>query len=76
VLAHDVPEHREVVGDAGRFFAYRDPEDLARHLRALLADRAEVDRLRRLAGERVEAYYSWDAVTDQYEAYFAELMAR
>lgn len=76
VLAHDVPEHREVVGDAGRYFAYRDPDDLAQHMRALIEDPDAVARLRRLAGERVEAYYSWDAVTDQYEAYFAELMAR
>lgn len=76
VVAHDVPEHREVVGDAGRYFGYRDDEDLAQQLRALLTDPGEVERLRRKAEERVRARYSWDAVTDGYEAYFTELLER
>jgi glycosyltransferase involved in cell wall biosynthesis len=76
VLAHDVPEHREVVGDAGRYFAYRDAEDLAVNMRAVIGDPEEVERLRRLAEERVTAHYTWDAVTDEYEAYFGELMGR
>ena len=76
MLADDVPEHREVVGDAGRYFAYRDPDDLAAHMRAVLEDPAEVARLRRLAEERVRAHYTWDAVTADYEAYFRELVAR
>jgi glycosyltransferase involved in cell wall biosynthesis len=75
VLAHDVPEHHEVVGDAGRYFAFRDPDDMARQLAELLADPAEVDRLRELAERRVADTYSWDAVTRAYEAYFAELMS-
>jgi glycosyltransferase involved in cell wall biosynthesis len=75
VLAQDVPEHHEVIGDAGRFFAFHDPDDLARQLGDLLADPAEVERLRGLAERRVAERYSWDAVTDTYEAYFAELMA-
>lgn len=74
VLAHDVPEHREVVADAGRYFAYRDADDLAAHLRVVVSDPAEVSRLRRLAEERVVAHYTWDAVTDEYEAYFLEVM--
>lgn len=76
VLAHDVPEHREVVGDAGRYFAYRDAEDLATHMRTVLGDRAEVDRLRVLAERRVLERYSWDRVTADYEAYFRELLGR
>jgi glycosyltransferase involved in cell wall biosynthesis len=75
VLAHDVPEHREVVGDAGRYFAYRDPDDLAVHMRAVIEDPGEVARLRRLAEERVRAHYTWDAVTADYDAYFRELVA-
>lgn len=74
VLAHDVPEHREVVGEAGRYFAYRDADDLARHMRAVIQSRDEVERLRRLAEERVRDRYTWDAVTTDYEAYFRELL--
>ena len=75
VLAHDVPEHHEVVGDAGCYFAFRDSKDMAHQLADLLADPAEVERLRGLAERRVVERYSWDAVADAYEAYFGELMA-
>lgn len=74
VVAHDVPEHREVVGDAGSYFAYRSPEDLAERMRELIQDPELVRDLRRRAEVRVRAHYSWDAVTDQYEQYFAELV--
>lgn len=76
VLAHDVPEHREVLGDAGDYFAYRDADDLAEHMRALIADPAAVERFRERAAERVQARYSWDAVTDAYLEYFGELLGR
>lgn len=76
VTAHDVPEHREVLGDAGVYFAYRDANDLVVQLRDLLDAPNTVARLRKAAERRVVERYSWDAVTDQYEAYFAELIAR
>jgi glycosyltransferase involved in cell wall biosynthesis len=75
VVVHDVPEHREVVGDAGRYFRYRDESDLATQLQELLERRDEVETLRAAASARVQARYSWDAVADQYEAYFHELTA-
>lgn len=73
VLAHDVPEHREVVGDAGRYFAYRSPDSLAAQISTLLHDPDGVARLRELAQLRVQSRYSWDAITDTYETYFGEL---
>ena len=76
VLAHDVPEHREVVGTAGRYFALRDADDLAAQLRALLEDPDAIADLRVRAEQRVRERYSWDAVTEEYEAYFAELTAK
>lgn len=75
VLAHDLPEHREVVGDAGRYFAFRDTTDLARHLRELLGAPEEVARLRQLAGHRATERYSWDRLTSLYESYFRELLS-
>ncbi|MDQ3689153.1 MAG: DUF1972 domain-containing protein [Chloroflexota bacterium] len=74
VLAHDVPEHREVVGDAGRYFAYRSLDDLTQRMREVIDDGDLVRDLRRRAEARVRAHYSWDAVTDQYERYFEELV--
>ena len=75
VVAHDVPEHHEVLGDAGVYFAYRDAEDLAVQLRDLLDAPNTLARLRVAAERRAREHYSWDAVTDEYEAYFAELIA-
>jgi glycosyltransferase involved in cell wall biosynthesis len=74
VLAHDVPEHREVLGGAGRYFAYRDEAGLTSQIQSLVDDPSLVAELRRRADERVRALYGWDAVTDAYEAYFAELV--
>jgi len=76
VVAHDVPEHREVVADAGRFFAYRDADDLTRVMQSLLDDPSAVEALRAAAGRRVESTYGWDAVTQQYEDYFNAMVSR
>lgn len=73
IVAHDVPEHREVLGDAGRYFALRDEADLAAQLQSLLDNAAEIEQLRASATHRASAKYSWDAVTDTYEAYLQEL---
>lgn len=75
VVAHDVPEHREVLGDAGVYFAYRSAEDLARQLQRLIDDAARRDELQDRARIRVQERYSWDAVTDAYEKYFVELLS-
>lgn len=75
VIAHDVPEHREVVGAAGHYFALRDAVDLGEKISALLSSPDEVERLRKLAEERVRERYTWDSVTDGYVAYFTELTA-
>ena len=74
IIAHDVPEHREVLGEAGEYFAYRDRDSLASRLSALLANPSAIDRYRELAKERAERLYSWDAVADAYLDYFRELV--
>ncbi|MCV0384762.1 MAG: glycosyltransferase [Erythrobacter sp.] len=76
VLAHDVPEHREVVRDAGRYFAFRDATDLARQMADLIADPAAIEKYRDLAARRVQEAFSWAAVTDAYLAYFGEIADR
>ena len=76
IVAHDVPEHREVLGDAGRYFEYRDAGDLGIQIARLLNDPTELERLRSLADARVRERYTWDAVTDAYEEYFRELVGR
>ena len=74
ILAHDVPEHREVLAGAGRFFDYRSADSLAGALAALLADDEAVEGLRRAATTLAAAQYSWDAVAGVYESYFDEIV--
>jgi len=77
VIANDIPEHREVLGDAGWYYAKNDPEDLCRRLRAVLApDAASVRAAHAAAADaRVRALYDWDKVTDAYEALARRLVA-
>ena len=74
ILANDVPEHRETLGEAGRY--YRGTEGLARELQSILDDPDTARELGRLAHDRAATLYGWDAVTDAYELWLAELVRR
>ncbi len=71
IVANNVPEHRETLGDAGRFYAGVD--ELAAIISELLDDPAQLQHLREAARSRAERIYSWDAITDSYEAWFRHL---
>jgi glycosyltransferase involved in cell wall biosynthesis len=71
VIANDIAEHREVLGDAGWYYARNDDADLSRRLREVLsAPDAGAERVRRAvaARDRVRELYDWERVTDAYEA--------
>jgi glycosyltransferase involved in cell wall biosynthesis len=72
IVANDVPEHREVVGDAGLF--YRDTSELAMQLQMILDDAALADALRRSARDRAATLFDWDRITDAYEEWFGHLV--
>ena len=67
-----MPEHREALGDAGRY--YTGVDGLRDALQALLDDDAEATRLREAAQQRARELYSWDAVAADYERWFEELV--
>lgn len=73
IIANDVPEHREVLGDAGRYYARNDADALAAEIRDLVAHLAERQRLGEAARARALAEYSWDHVTDAYESLFSRM---
>ncbi len=73
IVANDVPEHREVLGNAGLYYA--GASELAGQLQLVLDDGARNAELRSLARARAMAMFSWDAVTDAYERWFASLLA-
>ncbi len=73
IIANDVPEHREVLGDAGRYYARNDPDALAAELRAVAADPLLRESLAHAAAERARKNFSWEHVTDEYERLFRRM---
>jgi len=76
VVVNDVPENREVAGEAALYFSAADPSTLAAALERLSDDPALADTMRARARERAAKTYSWEAVTDMYEQLFRRLAAR
>ncbi len=75
VIVHDTPENRETIGDAG--FVYDGKlggEGLRPVLKKLLDDPELVARYRRKAAARAAKKFSWEAVTDAYEALFYDVL--
>lgn len=72
IVANDVPEHREALGDAGLY--YREPEELTAALQRLLDEPSECEALRTASQARAAKLYSWDAVCDSYEGWLSELV--
>ena len=72
VLANDVPEHREVLGDAGLYFT--SPEALQQKLQHLLDSPEVVHKYKTSAVKRVEALYSWPKIVKDYEMLFAKML--
>jgi glycosyltransferase involved in cell wall biosynthesis len=73
IVANDVPEHREVLADAGAYYDRNDPDALAARLRELAADPDARATLATAAATRARAEFSWDRVTDEYESLFRSL---
>ena len=73
VLANDTPEHREVAGDAARYFRVDDPAALAALCDWARRAPQEASALGERAAARARTRYSWDEVADRYAALFAAL---
>lgn len=71
VLANDVAEHREVLGDAGLYFeADHSAEDLRKKIQTLCDNPDLVLFHRKKAQKRAREKYSWDKVAQDYEKLF------
>lgn len=73
IVANDVPEHHEVLGEAGIYYARNDPSSLAERMGELAADAGLRSHLGAAAAARAEAEFSWDRVTDSYEQLFLRM---
>jgi glycosyltransferase involved in cell wall biosynthesis len=74
VLANDTPENREVGGDSVAYFKLWPGETLSGAIFASIANPEMREKLRERARQRAGGRYSWEAVTDAYEALFLELV--
>ena len=72
VLTLDTPENIEAVGEAG--IPYADEFDLVEKLQRVLRDGSLVQSYRHRAQLRVQKYYDWEGVVDQYEQLFAPMV--
>ena len=72
IVANDVPEHREALGAAGRY--YSGGTELRDAIQALLDDPAAARALGEAAQARARELYSWDAIASAYEDWFSGLV--
>ncbi|MCP4418511.1 MAG: glycosyltransferase family 1 protein [Chloroflexi bacterium] len=71
VITYDTPENLETIGEAG--FAYEGKigaDSLQTVLQKLLDNPSLVQEYRKLAQQRANTTYTWEAVTDGYERLF------
>jgi glycosyltransferase involved in cell wall biosynthesis len=66
-LASDIPENKEVIGDAGLLFRNKDVDDLEQGLRWSVDHEAAGLELGAKARRRVQDLFSWDHVVNQLE---------
>jgi glycosyltransferase involved in cell wall biosynthesis len=76
VVANDVAEHREVLGDAGFYYRKNDVQDLSRKMQFLLDHPNVVREAGEKARSRILNRYTWDKITDRYEELFYRLCGR
>lgn len=76
ILANDVPQHREVLGEAGVYFSVREPNDLNQKLQYLLDHPEQVRQFQAKALQRVREKYSWEKVSLDYERLFFQLLGK
>jgi glycosyltransferase involved in cell wall biosynthesis len=73
VLASDIPQNLETIGDAGLSFRNKSLDDLRRKIQLLLSNREIVEDYRKKAVDRVTRLYSWDSIADHVENLYMSL---
>lgn len=73
VVASDIEQNVETLGDAGATFVSEDDDSLAHVLSQLLGDRHEIERLGRSARRRIEIVYNWDKSVDRLDRLYRHL---
>jgi glycosyltransferase involved in cell wall biosynthesis len=74
ILANAVPEHREVVRESGLYFNAKQVDSLTEQMQYLLDHPDVVKTYQQKSVERIQESYTWDRITDQYEALFQDML--
>jgi len=72
VVASDIAQNRETVGEAGLTFRSQDAQDLSQVLAGALATPERARQFGSAALERINTVYNWDRVIDQLEALYQQ----
>ena len=75
VLSADLPVHREVCGDAARYFSLDEEGALAERTIALLLDEGEREQMVARGRERVASLFSWDEHVEQLLRLIREILS-
>jgi len=75
-LVFDTPVNREILGDAGVYARYGDPQDFADRLEEMLADQVGSESLGGRARERAVAEHSWQARGERLLKIYRQLAAQ
>jgi glycosyltransferase involved in cell wall biosynthesis len=73
VLASDIPENTEAVGDAGFTFKSKDVKDLEDKLKYLFSNREKVKEVKARGRKKVDLNYNWEDITDNVLSIYKEL---
>jgi glycosyltransferase involved in cell wall biosynthesis len=76
MLLSDIPENREVGGDAAEYFKCCDDNELYANLKVLLEDRPRLAALGEEGRRRVSGEYNWDRIAGDVEDFYGELVGR
>ena len=74
VIANDVPEHREVLLDAGMYYEQNNYNSLSNKIQYLIENPIIVAQYGERAKNRIKQNYTWDRIAEQYDKLFLEMI--
>lgn len=74
VLASDIPQNKEALGDSGFFFRAGDADSLTRELEMMLGGTYDLAAAGAAAKKRVKKYFQWSAVAKKTAALYEEVL--
>lgn len=74
-LVSDIPENKEAIADCGVTFRSRNVDDLTTQLSTMLTYRDHFNKLAEKGIHRVKTHYSWDAIAQEFNDYYQEILS-